>query len=316
MGVATALYRLGARVIVTSRSVAKAEVACATVKKAVDETPKTGDNVGELVPMSLSLDDLDSVKSFAQEFCSRFKKLEYLCENAGIAMQDTKNPKPSKQGYEMCYASNYLGHALLMELLLPTLLASAPARVSFTSSITHWGATSDKLDALLPDGDFARGRVVNKAYFDSKLCQVLYAFELQRRYRGKGVTFTPVAPGLIATDIFVVDQAKRGAGDSDQTATKVSLMKPVTEGCLTNLHALLAPSQEGLEGFFLQPYYSPKHLDKPLLGGFIGVAVLFEFLQQKKSWGCHRWIPSPDAHNKEFAAKLFDETKAAVAQWM
>ena len=54
MGVATELYRLGARVIVTSRSVPKAEVACATIKKAVEETPKTGDNVGELVPMSLS----------------------------------------------------------------------------------------------------------------------------------------------------------------------------------------------------------------------------------------------------------------------
>lgn len=141
MGVATELYRLGARVIVTSRSVPKAEVACATIKKAVEDMPKPGDNVGELVPMSLSLDDLDSVKSFAKEFCSRFKKLEYLCENAGIAVQDKKTPKPSKQGYEICYASNFLGHALLMELLLPTLLASAPARVSFTSSITHWGAT-------------------------------------------------------------------------------------------------------------------------------------------------------------------------------
>ena len=278
-------------------------------------------------------------------------------QNAGVAFAPQPPNDLTKDGsFEAVYAGNYLGHFLLTELLLPTIKATPGARVSFTSSITHWGATFD-LDDLLPDGDLARGRRKDdNVYQNSKLLQILHCFELQRRLRGTGVTLTPVAPGLIQTDIFDNDDKRKG-GDFK---TDVSWpMQSIEEGCKTNLHALLSPSMEGQEGYFLQPCtrpplaleprrpqtsfasthsprppprlrtysrvrltapprgadYSPKHQNAPYFGG-MEQFILFEALQQRRTWGLHRWLPHPNAHRKAFASKLYDSSKAAVAKYL
>jgi len=313
MGVATGLFRMGATVVVTSRSVAKAEKACKSIVRFVASDPRATDVAGALEPMALVLDDFESVAQFAKGFVAKHSALDYYVQNAGVAFAPQPPNDLTKDGsFEAVYAGNYLGHFLLTELLLPTIKATPGARVSFTSSITHWGATFD-LDDLLPDGDLARGRRKDdNVYQNSKLLQILHCFELQRRLRGTGVTLTPVAPGLIQTDIFDNDDKRKG-GDFK---TDVSWpMQSIEEGCKTNLHALLSPSMEGQEGYFLQPYYSPKHQNAPYFGG-MEQFILFEALQQRRTWGLHRWLPHPNAHRKAFASKLYDSSKAAVAKYL
>ena len=221
-------------------------------------------------------------------------------QNAGVAFAPQPPNDLTKDGsFEAVYAGNYLGHFLLTELLLPTIKATPGARVSFTSSITHWGATFD-LDDLLPDGDLARGRRKDdNVYQNSKLLQILHCFELQRRLRGTGVTLTPVAPGLIQTDIFDNDDKRKG-GDFK---TDVSWpMQSIEEGCKTNLHALLSPSMEGQEGYFLQPCTRP-----PL--------ALEPRRPQTSFASTHSPRPSPDALASPMASPrpAFERTHASAS---
>jgi NAD(P)-dependent dehydrogenase (short-subunit alcohol dehydrogenase family) len=104
-------------------------------------------------------------------------------------------------GYEHVYASNYLGHFLLLQLLFPALTASVPARVTTTSSIMHWWHDADNLTALLPDNDRATASLEQHHFFNrarqygnTKLLQICMCFELQRRLK-EAAALIGVPPG-------------------------------------------------------------------------------------------------------------------------
>ena len=207
----------------------------------------------------------------------------------------------SADGYGALYASNYLGHFLLTKELLPSLEAAAEAgedvRITATSSIAHWNHDSD-LEALLPlGGRLAKSFDENtlgplegfKQYGNTKLLQIHMCFELQRRLAGRHlsekITVTPLAPGLVAT---AIGQSKReGAKDAPFLPGGVD----AAMGAKTTMHALLAPDMRGQTNIFVQPYWSPLHQGSALpLGGFLGVILPFEMLNQKNTWGLHRWV--------------------------
>ena len=121
----------------------------------------------------------------------KLRRLQLLVLNAGVMFQPYAL---SPQGYESTVATNHLGHFLLLRLLLPTLLASQPARVVVVSSTAHKAADAP----TAPDfsGWFHRddeGFATMKAYGASKLCNIYMAKELARRM-AEAVT---TAPGML-----------------------------------------------------------------------------------------------------------------------
>ena len=284
--VAEELYRRGATVVATSRSLARATAAARDIEASADVSGS-----GEMVPMQLDLAELTDVRRFAAAYTARFASLTYLVENAG-AIVVTANL--TSDGFEQNYAGNYLGHWLLLELLLPSLRASAtPARITATSSISHWSHSSPVGD-LLPETDGGRARTalpmaeLVTQYGNTKLLQVAHLFEMQRRFQAEEspIACVPTAPGLISTRM---GRQGRNHGESAAPAGSSALFssfvgaaaslfmgmgRTPAHGAETTLHALLAREMGGrsADGYFLQPYYSPRHQQHPLLGGWGGVA--------------------------------------------
>ena len=144
--VARGLLSRGCEVIITSRSLRRAEMAAADISAGA----LRGDSsVARLVQArALDLADLADVRRFARSFLAErgeLLRLNYLVLNAGMgalfsAGVDGVGPWLSPQGYEQL-AANYLGHFQLLQLLLPALKASEPARVTATSSYYTGGTT-------------------------------------------------------------------------------------------------------------------------------------------------------------------------------
>jgi NAD(P)-dependent dehydrogenase (short-subunit alcohol dehydrogenase family) len=188
IGRATAegLARRGGRVYVASRSREKGSAAVAAIKAA------TG-NAVEYLPLDLA--DLDSVRACAASFLARGEPLHVLVNNAGVV----RTRGLTKQGFELMFGVNHLGHFVLTSALLGCLEASAPARVVTVSSDSHYAARGIDWDALRrPE----RGLTGLHGYAVSKLCNVLFSQELGRRTAGTGVTTYALHPGMVASDIW------------------------------------------------------------------------------------------------------------------
>lgn len=113
-----------ARVIKTTRSLNKGREAGDTIKK---EVPGA-----DLVLMQLDLANLASVQKFAADFTNRFSQLDVLLNNAGVMMP--VNREKTKQGFELQFGTNHIGHFLLTQLILPILEAATNSRIVTLSS--------------------------------------------------------------------------------------------------------------------------------------------------------------------------------------
>jgi retinol dehydrogenase 12 len=188
IGLATAhvLARRGARVHLACRSAEKGEAAVARV---VAETGNP--NISFL---RLDLSDLSSVRQSAQEFLASGEPLHVLINNAGVAGQRGL----TKDGFELMFGVNHLGHfALTMELL--DCLAKNKARVVNVASDAHFQAKGIDFGAVR-----RRTRAITgmPEYAVSKLCNVLFTQELARRMAGTGVSSYSLHPGVVASDIW------------------------------------------------------------------------------------------------------------------
>jgi retinol dehydrogenase 12 len=189
IGRATAegLARRGGRVYVASRSREKGSAAVAAIRAA------TGNDAVEFLPLDLA--DLDSVRACAASFLARGEPLHVLVNNAGVV----RTRGLTRQGFELMFGVNHLGHFVLTNALLGGLEASAPARVVTVSSDSHYAARGIDWDALRrPE----RGLTGLGGYAVSKLCNVLFSQELARRTAGTGVTTYALHPGVVASDIW------------------------------------------------------------------------------------------------------------------
>lgn len=175
----------GAKVWLACRDLAKAQ----PVQRAIE---KAGGSA-QLVPLDLS--DLDSVRACAQAVLERDEPLHLLINNAGLAGRRDV----TRQGFELTFGVNHLGHFLLTELLLPRLLQQAHSRVVNVSSIAHYDAPGIDFGALRrASGLFG----VLRAYQVSKLCNVLHAKALAKRFGAKGLHAYSLHPGVIASDVW------------------------------------------------------------------------------------------------------------------
>ncbi len=185
---AKALASRGAEVILACRTESKAQAA---IEKIQSETP-----AGKLVFLALDLSDLSSVRAFVAEFSSRYEQLNLLINNAGVMMPPFSK---TKDGFELQFGTNHLGHFALTGLLLPMLQATPGARVVNLSSMGHRQGRMD-----FDDLNFANKRYsAMSAYCQSKLANLHFTLELDRRLKASSVDVLATAshPGWSATEL-------------------------------------------------------------------------------------------------------------------
>jgi NAD(P)-dependent dehydrogenase (short-subunit alcohol dehydrogenase family) len=183
IGLVTAreLARDGANVVIVCRNADKCAGAIAEIRGAFPEARVEG--------IAADLSVQKEVRRAADEVRSRFGRLDVLVNNAG-AIQ-TKRSETS-DGIETTFAVNHLAYFLFTNLLLDQLKASAPARIVSVSSRAHTRAGLD-IDDLQSKRAY-NGLVT---YCRSKLCNVLFTYELARRLEGTNVTANCLHPGVI-----------------------------------------------------------------------------------------------------------------------
>ena len=144
----------------------------------------------------VDLGSLRSVREFAAAFLASGRPLHLLINNAGLAMLERQE---TEDGFEAHFGVNHLGHFLLTLLLEDRLRESAPARVVAVSSHAQfWASLTAELDDLNWEKRPFNGM---RAYGDSKLLNLLFTNELNRRLRGSGVVATSVHPGFVRTEL-------------------------------------------------------------------------------------------------------------------
>jgi retinol dehydrogenase 12 len=225
---AEALAGRGASVYVASRSAAKGEAAVSSIKAASGS--------GSVFFLALDLADLGSVRACADAFLARGEPLHVLVNNAGVAGVRGL----TKQGFELMFGVNHLGHFALTQLLMERLAASAPSRVVTVASDAHYNARGIDYAAVRRP---ARGITGLHEYAVSKLCNVLFSQELARRTAGTGVTTYALHPGLVASDIWRrVPRPVRGL--------VTRRMLSVSEGAATSLYCATSPEVASQSGLF------------------------------------------------------------------
>jgi retinol dehydrogenase 12 len=218
----------GARVYVACRSAVKGEAAVAAIRAA------TGNDAVFLLPLDLA--DLASVRSCAAAFLAPGEPLDVLVNNAGVGGVRGL----TRQGFELTFGVNHLGHFLLTQLLLDRLVSSAPARVVTVASDAHYSAPGIDFDALRRP---ARGITGMREYAVSKLCNVLFSQELARRTADSGVHTYALHPGMVASDIW-----RRVPWPVRPFITR--RMLSVTEGAQTSLYCATSPEVALESGLF------------------------------------------------------------------
>jgi len=183
---ARGLARLGARVVLACRDVAKAEAARADI---VQDAPDA-----DVAVMALDLGDLAQVRRFAADFRDRYRRLDVLVNNAGLFVRKRAT---TKDGFESTFGVNHVGTAFLTLELLDLLKASAPSRIVVVSSGLHYRGKMAWDDLQLEHGRFSG----IAAYNQSKLANVLFTKGLARRLKGSGVTVNALHPGVVATEL-------------------------------------------------------------------------------------------------------------------
>lgn len=232
--ISEALARKGADVILACRDADKAGEAR---ERIAEKAP--GANTRFL---ELDLSDLASIRA-AADIAAGEKRLDVLINNAGIMMP----PLSTKMGVESQFAVNHLGHFALTGLLLGALAKSAEkhgeARIVNQSSIAHKGARID-FDNL----DGSRGYLRQKFYGQSKLANLLFTFELDRRLRAYNSKVSAYAshPGIAGTDLM------RNMGP-------LSILSKVIGTVLNDPHEGALPALQAATSIDVEPggYYGP-----------------------------------------------------------
>lgn len=227
---ALALAQKGATVIMACRNLQKANTAADQIRQT--------NPPGTVVVMALDLGDLNSMKEFAATFQAQYDRLDMLINNAGIMMPPYGK---TAQGFETQFGVNHLGHFALTGLLLDTLLSTPKSRVVTVSSAMHRFGRMDFDDLHWERKPYNP----NRAYGQSKLANLLFTYELQRRLSAAGRDTIAVAahPGWTKTNL------QRYSGLAQFLNPFFGQSQPM--GALPTLRAAVDPDVKGGE------YYGP-----------------------------------------------------------
>ena len=184
-GSALLLAQMGANVVMLCRNRQRGEVALAEIRQ------RSGNPNVELILADLT--SQASIRRFVEIFNSRYNKLHGLLNCAGIA---TFHRRVTPDGLEVKFATEYLGHFLLTNLLVDALKAGAPSRVVTVSGDDHRGVTID-----FDDLQGERSWNVVRHGKQVVLAKILFTYELARRLEGTGVSANTLCPGLTRTNL-------------------------------------------------------------------------------------------------------------------
>lgn len=226
---ARALASKGAKVVITGRNMEKAQA----VADAID---------GDVEVEELELGSFASIRAFAERVLAKHPKLDVIINNAGVMASPYME---TKDGFELQFGSNHLGHFLMTTLLMPAL--GEGSRVVALSSSAHQFAP-----VMFDDIGFKTNEY-NKwaAYGQSKTANALFALGLNARLKEKGAEAFSVHPGVIQTELarhMTEEDMEMFAGGIESGAIPV---KSVPQGAATQIYAATAPELTGQGGAYL-----------------------------------------------------------------
>lgn len=190
LGLETAreLARAGATVVLAVRDLAKGEAAVDDIGRSVDEP--------DVSLVELDLSSLASVRSGADELRDTHDAIDLLVNNAGVMFTPRSR---TADGFELQFGTNHLGHFALTGLLIDRMVDVAGSRVVTVASLAH------RIVPLIDFGDLNAERRYNRvaAYGQSKLANLAFTYELQRRLAAAGAATEAVAahPGVSTTEL-------------------------------------------------------------------------------------------------------------------
>jgi NAD(P)-dependent dehydrogenase (short-subunit alcohol dehydrogenase family) len=225
---ALALARVGAEVLVTGRNEEKGRVATEQIKRAVPSA--------KVRFAMIDLASLASIHAFAESMLANGRPLDLLINNAGV--MDLPTRRLTEDGFELQFGTNHLSHFALAALLLPLLRKAQAPRVVNVSSLAHRGGKID----------FANLQAERKynswpAYQQSKLANLLFTFELQRRSDayGWGLMSNAAHPGFARTDLIPNGPGTGGLKGIGMKALGSFMSHSAEAGALPTLYAATAP---------------------------------------------------------------------------
>jgi NAD(P)-dependent dehydrogenase (short-subunit alcohol dehydrogenase family) len=243
------LGRAGARLLLGCRDPRRAHDAAARLHA---ESPSAGVEM-----IALDLADLASVRQAAGAILERAPVLDVLINNAGVMALPRRT---TQDGFEMQLGTNHLGHFALTGLLLPALVAAPAARVVTVSSGLHKRGRVD-FDDLQGERAYEKW----KAYAQSKLCNLLFAYELERRFRASGTRAISLAchPGYASTELQGRGPAMTGSKivSAIMRAGNALLAQSAEAGAWPTVFAAVSPEARG--GDYIGPLGFAKMRGRP-----------------------------------------------------
>ncbi|KAG6753139.1 hypothetical protein POTOM_043183 [Populus tomentosa] len=237
---ARALAKKGLRIVIPARDLKKADELKEVIR---EESPKA-----EIVIFETDVSSFVSVRRFCSGFLALGLPLNILINNAGIYSQKLEF---SEDKIEMTFATNYLGHFLLTELLLERMIETAErtgiqGRIINLSSAIHSWVKRDAFcfNKMLNPGNYDG----TSAYSQSKLANILHVKEIATKLKARNarVTINAVHPGIVKTGIMR-DSYKGFITDSLYLIAS-KLLKSTSQGASTTCYVALSPQTEGVSG--------------------------------------------------------------------
>jgi NAD(P)-dependent dehydrogenase (short-subunit alcohol dehydrogenase family) len=204
----------------------------------------------ESIPLDLA--SFASVRQCVSEFQSKGYPLHVLINNAGGSVPG-RQASFTVDGFELTFGTNHLGHFLLTNLLLEDLKRSAPARVITVSSELH---NPEYAGGPAPDFDYEN--LKGEKYYhpqifyrNSKLANMWFAYELQRRLMGTGVTSNAVCPGFVPGAIAARRKSPLARFFYAQIMSRMPFARSLEQASSSYMVAATDPNLEGIGGKFI-----------------------------------------------------------------
>ncbi|XP_078089456.1 retinol dehydrogenase 12 isoform X1 [Mustelus asterias] len=221
------LAQRGARVILACRDLAKAEATAWEIREV------TGSK--QIVVRELDLADKASIYQFAENVRQEEKQINVLINNAGVMMCPFSK---TRDGFEMQFGVNHLGHFLLTYLLLDLMKSSVPARIVNVSSFAHiFGRIN--FEDLQSEKSYDGGM----AYCQSKLANILFTQELARHLKDTKVTVNSVHPGAVKSEL-----TRHSSIMSLAWRVLTFLIKTPEQGAQTSIYCAVAEELREISG--------------------------------------------------------------------
>jgi len=229
---ARVLAKMGANVYIACRDESKGNAALEELKNLTKSE--------NIFFMQLDLSSLESVRKFATSFEEKNIPLHILINNAGVmACPQSK----TVDGFEMQIGVNHFGHFLLSTLLLPSLKRGTPSRVVNVSSMGHKLGTIDFDDINYEKKAYGRWY----AYGQSKLANILFAREFNKRYSAEGIKAFSLHPGAIITEL---QRHMPGFVNTTYRFVGPLFSKTIPQGAATTILVATGPEVEDKGGLY------------------------------------------------------------------